>query len=189
MNYLAATLMKVIDDEEDAFWTFCNLIEVILPLDYYSQMVEVIIDQAVFVSLFQHYKPKLFKHLQNMGLDVAIVLFQWFVCVFSSQLNDDVTQTIWDFLFLEGTVTLFRASLAILSILENELLDAAEFSDVYQILNTQPWEVINNSYLIITYMDKFLEIDTETIHFLRGELRDEITKEQRKVWQANARSK
>jgi hypothetical protein len=92
MNYVAATLFRVVDDEEDTFWLLCNLLESILPLDYYSQMIEVIVDQKVFVNLLQSRKPELFKHLSNMGLDFAIILFQWFICIFSSQLNREATE-------------------------------------------------------------------------------------------------
>jgi hypothetical protein len=79
MSYLAATIHRVVDDEEDSFWLFTNLLESILPLDYYSQMIDVLVDQKVFVHLLQKTKPKIFLHLQQNGIDVAIVLFQWFI--------------------------------------------------------------------------------------------------------------
>lgn len=189
MNYIAATLLRVLGDEEDTFWAFCNLIESILPLDYYSQMVEVIVDQNVFVHLLQQRKPRLFTHLQSMGLDVAMILFQWFIWIFSSQLKQAATETIWDFLLIEGTVTIFRAAFAILSILEEEIMDCTEFADIYTVLNSQPWETIDSPYTIITHMKKYLDIDEALVHRLRNEFRPDIAKEQRKIWQVNARSK
>ena len=40
-------------DEEDAFWTFCQTIEQILPLDYYSNMLGVLVEQQVLEVLMQ----------------------------------------------------------------------------------------------------------------------------------------
>jgi hypothetical protein len=40
-------------DEEDAFWIFVTMIESILPLDYYSNMVGALIDQKIFYKIFK----------------------------------------------------------------------------------------------------------------------------------------
>ena len=92
-------------------------------------MTEVLVDQKVFILLIQKYKTKLFKHLKKTGLDFALISFQWFVCLLSANLPKKVAEAIWDFMFLEGTVSIFRAALAILNILEPELLKIKEFND------------------------------------------------------------
>lgn len=43
MNNIVAKLISAMD-EEDAFWTFCQTIEQILPLDYYSNMLGVLVE-------------------------------------------------------------------------------------------------------------------------------------------------
>jgi hypothetical protein len=35
-------------NEEEAFWTLCMILETILPVDYYSNMIGVLIDQKIF---------------------------------------------------------------------------------------------------------------------------------------------
>jgi hypothetical protein len=40
-------------DEEDAFWIFVQMVESILPLDYYSNMVGALIDQKIFYQIFK----------------------------------------------------------------------------------------------------------------------------------------
>ena len=44
---IAARLLLVMEEEE-AFWTLVQIIEVILPLDYYTNLLGVIIDLRVF---------------------------------------------------------------------------------------------------------------------------------------------
>jgi hypothetical protein len=46
-------------DEEDAFWIFAQLVESILPLDYYSNMVGALIDQKIFYQIFKREIPDL----------------------------------------------------------------------------------------------------------------------------------
>jgi|LauGreDrversion4_2_1035121.scaffolds.fasta_scaffold971070_1 hypothetical protein len=39
MNFVLARMLKVVTDEEQAFWTFTHLVENILPIDYYTQLI------------------------------------------------------------------------------------------------------------------------------------------------------
>jgi hypothetical protein len=90
---------------------------------------------------------------------------------------------------LEGTVSIFRAAFAVLNILEKELLECQEFSEVYTVLNCQPFEVVNNPYIIILHIKKFMHIKENTIKQLRKEYRPEIIAEQCRIWKVNSQSK
>ena len=48
MNFLAARLLEVIVNEEETFWVFCQMVECIIPSDYFSDLVGVLIDLKVF---------------------------------------------------------------------------------------------------------------------------------------------
>ena len=41
-----------ISDEDDAFWIFTMLVESVLPVDYYCDMIGVITDQKIFYEFF-----------------------------------------------------------------------------------------------------------------------------------------
>ena len=60
MNNIVAKLI-VCMSEEDAFWTFCQTIEQLLPLDYYSNILGVLVEQQVLDHIMAHR----FKVLQN----------------------------------------------------------------------------------------------------------------------------
>lgn len=70
MNFLSATIFRVVKDEESIFWVLVNLLESLLPIDYFSQMVEVLVDQKVLSFLLHREMPQLFEHFQNTGVDV-----------------------------------------------------------------------------------------------------------------------
>ena len=39
MNFIVARLMKHMRNEEDTFWTFVMILESVLPINYYTQMI------------------------------------------------------------------------------------------------------------------------------------------------------
>ena len=47
LNFVGARLLQVMHEEE-AFWCICAIIEVILPIDYYSNLLGVAVDLKVF---------------------------------------------------------------------------------------------------------------------------------------------
>ena len=61
-SFIAARLLSVMPEEE-AFWTFVQTVEVVLPLDYYTNLIGVLVDICVFEELVQRHLPKLIKHL------------------------------------------------------------------------------------------------------------------------------
>jgi hypothetical protein len=52
-----------------------TIIESMLPIDYYSNMVGILIDQKVFSSLIKEKIPDLCEHFESIGVDISIVSF------------------------------------------------------------------------------------------------------------------
>ena len=52
MNFIVGNLLKYLSEEE-AFWTFAQAAEVLLPIDYYCGMLGILIDQKVFELLLE----------------------------------------------------------------------------------------------------------------------------------------
>lgn len=188
MNYLAGMVTRVIRNEEESFWTLTCLFENILPLDYFCLMTEILVDQKVFIQIFKKRKPKLFKHLQNAGLDFAIISFQWLVCLLSANLQKEISETIWDFMFLEGTVSIFKSILAILSMIEPQILQETEFNEIYVILDSKVKEWITSPDLFIKHMNKFGGIEEKSLNKLRNKYRPIIIAEQEVIWMDTSRS-
>ena len=75
MNFVAGRLLQVIEDEEEAFWVLASLIETILPLDYYSIISGVLVDQRIFIELLRRKMPQIVAHLHSVELDLALIAF------------------------------------------------------------------------------------------------------------------
>lgn len=51
-NFIVGRLLQVMTEEE-AFWTFSHVIETLMPLDYYQNMVGARVDQKIIEILFK----------------------------------------------------------------------------------------------------------------------------------------
>ena len=61
-------------------------------------------------------------HFEECDYEPSMTTLQWFTCLFAYNFDLDILMRLWDFLFIKGTKFLFRVSLAIFHILEDELL-------------------------------------------------------------------
>ena len=75
-NFLVLRLLEVLKGEvifififiyfqEEAFWVFCELIEEILPLNYYSEMCGIMADMQIILNLIKKIMPQIFEILEE----------------------------------------------------------------------------------------------------------------------------
>ena len=82
LNYIVAMLLLHCD-EETAFWLFVELVEEILPRNYYNpQLTGIRIDSKVLDELIRNRLPKIHSHFQNLELDCTAFCSGWFMRVF-----------------------------------------------------------------------------------------------------------
>jgi hypothetical protein len=63
-NFIIGRFLKILSEEE-SFWMLTVLLESFIPLDYYSKMVGVIIDDNILNKLIEERMPDLYDHLIN----------------------------------------------------------------------------------------------------------------------------
>nr|CCA20394.1 conserved hypothetical protein [Albugo laibachii Nc14] len=100
--------------------------------DLFTSLIQVsdVLQQIVASQL-----PDLYKILERSGMLPSLLSYKWFPTLFSdisltayhSQLQYDTLLAIWDVCFLLGIEGIFVVSLALFSIAETALLDAADF--------------------------------------------------------------
>jgi len=120
MNCLVGMILMVVTNEEDAFWLFCTLIETILPLDYYSLMLEVLIDQKVLMQLIKLKNPKFLKQYSDLEVELVMKSYQWFICLYSLNFSKNISQIVWDMLFLDGDWALFKCAFVLMELQQQD---------------------------------------------------------------------
>ena len=130
MNFLVAMLLHVLSEEE-AFWVLCQLIESILPMDYYTIMTGVLIDVRWIESFLAENLKPISKHLKKVQFDLNSVLWEWIVWLHSKTLSYSIAEQIWDELFDYGIIAIFKYSLAIFDIMKKSIMKCNDMGDIY----------------------------------------------------------
>ena len=114
-NYIVGKLLKVVKDEENAFWIFTQIIENILPINYYYDSVGIIIDNNILFEKLEWTNKTLMNHFKKNKFELFIknILYKWLICLFSQNIKDELLFLIWDIFFIEGTSTLFKTIIII----------------------------------------------------------------------------
>ena len=83
------------------------IVESLVPIDYYSNMVGTLVDQKVFQLLMRDRLPELCDHFDSLGVDLSFLALQWIICLLGSGLPQSVSDRIWDLFFLRGHKVIF----------------------------------------------------------------------------------
>jgi hypothetical protein len=114
--------------EENVFWVFTQILEKILPNEYYNDFFGLMNDINCFIVLLKDYYHKNnheFKFLNNQNNEVLLntVFFKWFETLFIDGLNENLTFFIWDALIINGDLILFKSALAIFEFIKKDILN------------------------------------------------------------------
>ncbi|KAF2355674.1 SH3 domain [Trinorchestia longiramus] len=148
MGMIAANLLLFLE-EEDAFWLMCTIVEDLLPASYYSStLMGVQADQRVLQSLVSSFLPSLASVIAEHDIEVSLITLHWFVTVFASVLHVKLLIRTWDLFFCEGSVVLFKLTLAMLKIKEAEVRALDNSADIFNALSDIPRDLDDADCLI-----------------------------------------
>lgn len=134
MNLITASLLLIMPSAEDAFWMLTRMIETILPQHYYDHsLLTSRADQQVLRQYVAEILPKLSSHLDDLGIELEALTFQWFLSVFTDCLSAEALFRVWDVVlcFNDGSTFLFQVALALLKLNEAHLLECETAAGVY----------------------------------------------------------
>ncbi len=140
MNMITACLLLIIPTAEDAFWLLASIIENILPQGYYDHsLLASRADQQVLRHYVSDILPTLSAHLDDLGIELEALTFQWFLSVFTDCLSAEALFRVWDVVFCinDGSTFLFQVALALLKLNEPQLLACSTPAGVYSYINHQ----------------------------------------------------
>ncbi|CAE7224231.1 TBC1D12 [Symbiodinium natans] len=122
MSYLAAMLLLYLPPYQ-SFVGLCNLLNTPSVLGLYRLEPRAVACRArVFEQLCSQQLPAVSRCIQQVGLMPEMFLIEWFLTVFAKCLTVDVASVVWDLFLLDGEVVLYCTAIAILRILEFQLL-------------------------------------------------------------------
>ena len=169
-NFIVAKILQMLPDEEKAFWLFVQIIENILPIDFYSEMCGMMSDIDILICLIKEkYIPNLINKLIKNDLisDLKDLILKWFDSLFCINMNSNSQNAIWDILFCDGRIVLFKTAISLLKKITDKLILFDNSFDFRNFVN-EYFDNYKDEYLL-TYnliLKKF-EFDEEFINYNR----------------------
>lgn len=134
MNFLVGTALLFMSPE-DAFWFLVALTERYFDSSYFDQnLTGAQADQEVLKEIVEQKLPRLAQHLDECEIDLTTVTLNWFIALFFDAMPFQTMLRLWDCFLMEGPKVLFRFTLAILALYEEDILAHSETISVIKVL-------------------------------------------------------
>ena len=181
-NFIIGKFLEIYNEnEEEVFWLFCQLIEVIFPSDYYLTLSGILTDTTILTNILEMKYPKLDPSIQ-MNYYNTIIIF--LTSLFINHVNEETLFTIYDSLFLCGSITIFKSILFLLDYCKksyeklNTFMDLPELNDYNKnILSNLTYQDVNDLRKKLFDYNKVFEFSMKNINKKRNEIRKETEKE------------
>ena len=176
MNFIVGRILLIIENEERAFWIFTQILEKLLPMNFFNELAGIIVDTYFMQICLEKYLPEIYFYIKNNNLQLTVNNFihRWLVSLFTQALNEEMIYNFLDYFFLDGHVVLFKMSLCIFSIFSGKILKEKSFENFYQIMNNETFNVINRKILHYFLAEREYEINNNLISFYQKFLNNRI---------------
>ena len=187
-NFIVGRLLESIGDEEKVFWTFSQLMENILTVDYFSQMLGVYVEVDILICLLRDlYTPNMLKKLDKHDKIIYLqnILLQWFISLFIIKFPKKLQLFIWDIFFVEKKIVLYKVSISLLFKYKKEIASCDSIESLNKFLDETFSNFNDITYLKYILLIKNFEFDDE---FLDLNRRIFIEKK-KKMWEKDNKDK
>ena len=173
MNFIVCRLLLIMDNEEQAFWIFIQIIEKILPIIYYSDLAGIIIDTTIIDAFISFYLSSFYNYLveNSFKLSLSNFIHKWMVSLFTQALSPEMAYTFLDFFFLDGEISLFKSSLFVMTMVEEYLTKNNDFEYMFNMFNEAPSHIHDPRTLIYFLYEKNFEINENDIKIYREKIK------------------
>ncbi|KAJ2703201.1 hypothetical protein FB645_004002 [Coemansia sp. IMI 203386] len=151
MDKIVYGLLRAGLSSSDSLALLHSLLDRILPSDLFTApMSRVLDDQRVLETLVSKRLPRISRHLLNIGsVSLAPVTVSWFLALMVGCLPEPHLMRVWDVVFLRGYPAIFDASLAILELMQEEILCCWSATAVYELMQNV------RQYMDVVDVDEF----------------------------------
>ena len=137
-NCIVGKLLVVVNDEEEVFWIFTQIIENYLPGDFYLLFTGVRKDMKIIQEII---KKTLTFCNQTIMLSLNNLISKTFISLFSRGMPEQITFQIWDAFFIYGEIVLYRTFIWIAYLLCDESLVKKDIEEVSTYISDKMKEI------------------------------------------------
>ena len=155
MNFVAASLIMLVQHEEMGFEMFISLLLSHNVAEYYRPSFPRLsvagFQMDVFVEAFL---PGVHCILSKYGLTAEYYALQWFLTLYSYDLDCDVVWCVWDVFLSGGWRVMFQIGLALLEFAQPDLV-ALDYDDILMYLKTFVQDMVIDGQLLLEKARRF----------------------------------
>ena len=173
MNFIVGRLLLIMDNEEQAFWIFIQIIEKILPIIFYSDLSGIIIETTIIDTFISFYLSDFYNYLVHNSFKLSLNNFihKWMVSLYTQGLSPEMAYTFLDFFFLDGEICLYKCSLFIMTMLVEYLVKNNDFEYMFNMFNEAPTHIHDPKTLIYFLYEKNFEISENDLKNYREKIK------------------
>ena len=130
MNFIAAFLLNLCGDEEEAFYIFLSLL---LTSDYGNLFLKELANLKKYFYVFERIidilLPELYNYLKINNIKVSFFISPWFITLFTdtylnikNRENPKVLMRIWDLFLFSGCKSILKVGIALLKNYEHKIM-------------------------------------------------------------------
>jgi hypothetical protein len=128
MNFISATLLTILNDEELSFWIFYAMLkDTDMENMYLPGVPELHLKNFQMSHLIRVKCPGLFNHLKKIRMTTDYFTSKWIMTVFANSLPFETIPYIFDNLLQDGWVGVYRIGIALLRSMQGILMDMDMF--------------------------------------------------------------
>ncbi|UMM21289.1 hypothetical protein L5515_003034 [Caenorhabditis briggsae] len=154
----------------DAFYCFVQICHKYLPGYYSSGLEAVQVDGDILVKMLKEKSKLTYRHFKQNGVDPALYMIEWFMCVFCRTLPWPTVLRVWDMFLCEGVKILFKVSLILLKYGLGTPSQIKQFPDMPAIvtrLRNLPAEIKEEEFIVQRISEMTLnDVEMEKMHFI-----------------------
>ena len=174
-NFIAAKILLVIQNEEESFWVFTNILENYLPIDFYLKFTGVKVDMQVVKNLINS-TLKYSKNDETIDIILNNLLTKCFISLFSQSFQDCISNIIWDAFFIYGNIILYKAFIWVVYNLFDQNMKNFSIENIHTEL-IQKIENLDNIYTLNYFLLLMSRITDENIKHNKNKIYDKTIKE------------
>ena len=173
-NFIVAKLLIVINNEEEAFWVFTNIIENYLPGDFYINFFGVKNDIQIIKKIIM----KNYKDIKGETLDYLLpnLITKCFISLYSQNIRGELLEMIWDSFFVYGNIILYKTFIYIVnSLFQKEISINKSFESLNNSIN-EGISQLNDKDSLNYFLFIYKGINQESLDIYRNQIKEEQLK-------------
>ena len=155
------------------------ILEKIFPINYYNELSGLVTDSTIVQLLLKENFPEMFTLLEKSGgiMYLTNAINKWFLTIFINRIPEVYSNLIWDLFLLEGNIVTFKASYAIIRMLQESIMNCKNFDDLNNVFQNTTQTLKIRGKLAYYLISKKFYFNMDKIKNYRKKLNNKIIKE------------